>query len=222
MKSSFLYQNSSVGRPNKEVSLLQLFCVAVGERDSGVAKVTEWQHTMYGLDSGINSGATTVRDDDGDYSTSKHYTMTTTVTREEPGEETAILCQHSQALHQLILIFLISSIDYEITTRSQRVRAAMFPETLEPGTTILSTQTDLSEMTNVQRLAEPSQMLKTAIIHLINYQDDAELATRAVPELTKLLNDEDQVWKTHMHMPRRVQVLHHHSSSLNMSLLLHT
>lgn len=78
-------------------------------------------------------------------------------------------------------------------TRAQRVRAAMYPETLEEGTTILSTQTDPSQMTNVQRLAEPSQMLKTAIIHLINYQDDAELATRAVPELTKLLNDEDQV-----------------------------
>ncbi len=71
----------------------------------------------------------------------------------------------------------------------------MFPETVEAGTTILSTQTDLNQMTNVQRLAEPSQMLKTAIIHLINYQDDAELATRAVPELTKLLNDEDQVRK---------------------------
>lgn len=81
-------------------------------------------------------------------------------------------------------------------TRAQRVRAAMFPETLEGGTTILSTQTDPSQMTNVQRLAEPSQMLKTAIIHLINYQDDAELATRAVPELTKLLNDEDQVMNT--------------------------
>lgn len=52
-------------------------------------------------------------------------------------------------------------------------------------------------MTNVQRLAEPSQMLKTAIVHLINYQDDAELATRAVPELTKLLNDEDQVCNAH-------------------------
>lgn len=81
-------------------------------------------------------------------------------------------------------------------TRAQRVRAAMYPETLEEGTTILSTQTDPSQMTNVQRLAEPSQMLKTAIIHLINYQDDAELATRAVPELTKLLNDEDQVRNT--------------------------
>uniref|UniRef100_A0A3B4DQE9 Junction plakoglobin n=1 Tax=Pygocentrus nattereri TaxID=42514 RepID=A0A3B4DQE9_PYGNA len=77
-------------------------------------------------------------------------------------------------------------------TRAQRVRAAMFPETME-GKTILSTQLDSSQQTNVQRLAEPSQLLKTAIIHLINYQDDAELATRAVPELTKLLNDDDQV-----------------------------
>ncbi|XP_073328798.1 junction plakoglobin a [Pagrus major] len=140
----------------------------MGERDSSMAKVEDWQRTMYGLDSGIQSGATTVTTDDGDYTTSKHYTMTTTtVTREEPNTE--------------------------FVTRAQRVRAAMFPETLESGTTILSTQTDPSQMTNVQRLAEPSQMLKTAIIHLINYQDDAELATRAVPELTKLLNDEDQV-----------------------------
>ena len=36
-------------------------------------------------------------------------------------------------------------------------------------------------------------MLKHAVVNLINYQDDAELATRAIPELTKLLNDEDQV-----------------------------
>jgi len=88
-------------------------------------------------------------------------------------------------------------------TRAQRVRAAMFPETLETGTTILSTQTDPSQMTNVQRLAEPSQMLKIAIVHLINYQDDAELAMRAVPELTKLLNDEDQVTRAESR-PRRL------------------
>lgn len=91
-------------------------------------------------------------------------------------------------------LFFFLPIEYEITTRSHRVRAAMFPETLESGSTMLSTPKDPAEMTNVQRLAEPSQMLKTAIVHLINYQDDAELATRAVPELTKLLNDEDQVW----------------------------
>merc|ERR1711935_957950 len=32
-----------------------------------------------------------------------------------------------------------------------------------------------------------------AVVNLINYQDDADLATRAIPELIKLLNDEDQV-----------------------------
>ncbi|XP_061844304.1 junction plakoglobin isoform X2 [Nerophis lumbriciformis] len=138
----------------------------MGEMDRGVTKVTEWQETMYGFDSGIQSGANTVRDDGGDL-TSKQYTMTTVTT--EPADSQYVL------------------------TRAQRVRAAMFPETLNDSTTIMTTtQTDPSQMTNVQRLAEPSQMLKAAIIHLINYQDDAELATRAVPELTKLLNDEDQ------------------------------
>lgn len=78
-------------------------------------------------------------------------------------------------------------------TRAQRVRAAMFPETLDEGMQIPSTQFDSATPTNVQRLAEPSQMLKHAVVNLINYQDDAELATRAIPELTKLLNDEDQV-----------------------------
>ncbi|MED6273866.1 hypothetical protein CHARACLAT_010701 [Characodon lateralis] len=142
----------------------------MGEMDSGMVKVQEWQQTIYGLDSGIQSGATTIRDEDGEYKSSKNYIKTTTITREEPALESQY-----------------------IMNRAQRVRAAMFPESLDQGTTILSTQTDQSQMTNVQRLAEPSQMLKTAIVHLINYQDDAELATRAIPELTKLLNDEDQV-----------------------------
>ena len=78
-------------------------------------------------------------------------------------------------------------------TRSQRIRAAMFPETLEEGIEIPSTQFDSQHQTAVQRLTEPSQMLKHAVVNLINYQDDADLATRAIPELIKLLNDEDQV-----------------------------
>ncbi|XP_038834660.1 junction plakoglobin-like [Salvelinus namaycush] len=141
--------------------------------NDGRVKVKEWQQTYYAGDSGIQSGATTVRtDDDGtEYSTKQYRTVTTTVVSENPAE-----VESQYAL-----------------TRAQRVRAAMFPETVMEGTTILSTQTDPSQMTNVQRLAEPSQLLKTAIVHLINYQDDAELATRAIPELTKLLNDEDQV-----------------------------
>uniref|UniRef100_A0A8C5C2S5 Junction plakoglobin b n=1 Tax=Gadus morhua TaxID=8049 RepID=A0A8C5C2S5_GADMO len=78
-------------------------------------------------------------------------------------------------------------------TRAQRVRAAMFPETLVEGEAAMPVQSDPAQQSNVQRLAEPSQLLKTAIVHLINYQDDAELATRAVPELTKLLSDDDPV-----------------------------
>jgi len=37
------------------------------------------------------------------------------------------------------------------------------------------------------------QMLKHAVCNLINYQDDAAIAECAIPELTKLLTDEDQV-----------------------------
>uniref|UniRef100_A0AAR2KZ63 Junction plakoglobin n=1 Tax=Pygocentrus nattereri TaxID=42514 RepID=A0AAR2KZ63_PYGNA len=127
----------------------------------GAVKVAEWQHTYYSSDSGIQSGATTVREEDETESNKKFPTENTTGT-------------------------------YSLT-RAQRVRAAMFPETLVEGESTLPTQTDPDQQTNVQRLAEPSQLLKTAIVHLINYQDDAELATRAVPELTKLLADEDQV-----------------------------
>ena len=42
-------------------------------------------------------------------------------------------------------------------------------------------QLDPMQPTAVQRLAEPSQMLKHAVVNLINYQDDADLATRAIP-----------------------------------------
>ncbi|XP_076146831.1 junction plakoglobin a-like isoform X1 [Alosa pseudoharengus] len=136
----------------------------------GMVKVSEWQQTYYSSDSGIQSGATTVRTDDDGGEYSKQYTITTTVTADNSAE-------------------LESQLNM---TRAQRVRAAMFPETVAEGTTILSTQTEGTHMTNVQRLAEPSQLLKAAIVHLINYQDDAELASRAIPELTKLLNDDDQ------------------------------
>ncbi len=103
---------------------------------------------------------------------------------------------HLEGLVGLIRLFLHLCSDIEAQyslTRAQRVRAAMFPETLVEGETVLTAQSNPDQPTNVQRLAEPSHLLKTAIVHLINYQDDAELATRAVPELTKLLADEDQV-----------------------------
>lgn len=99
----------------------------------------------------------------------------------------------STSFHITLPLSLLDIDGQYAMTRAQRVRAAMFPETLEEGMQIPSTQYDAVNPTNVQRLAEPSQMLKHAVVNLINYQDDAELATRAIPELTKLLNDEDQV-----------------------------
>uniref|UniRef100_A0A671PM26 Junction plakoglobin-like n=1 Tax=Sinocyclocheilus anshuiensis TaxID=1608454 RepID=A0A671PM26_9TELE len=153
-----------------EFKLVLYMCVSVAEAP-GTVKVSEWQQSYYGTDSGIQSGATTVRsDEDGAQYSTKKFSYTTTFT-ENPAD---VESQYNM-------------------TRAQRIRAAMFPETVMEGTAVLSTQMDLSQQTNVQKLAEPSQQLKAAIIHLINYQDDAELATRAIPELTKLLNDEDQV-----------------------------
>lgn len=55
-------------------------------------------------------------------------------------------------------------------TRSQRVRDAMFPETLDEGMQIPQPQLHPDQPTAVQRLSEPSQMLKHAVINLINYQ----------------------------------------------------
>lgn len=50
----------------------------------------------------------------------------------------------------------------------------MFPETLEEGMQIPSTQFDATSATAVQRLAEPSLMLKQAVVNLINYQVNNE------------------------------------------------
>ncbi|XP_058474897.1 catenin beta-1-like isoform X2 [Solea solea] len=139
--------------------------------------VSQWQQQSY-LDSGIQSGVTTTApslsgkgnpDAEEDDPSLYDWEFNPPFTPETP------------------------DIEGYAMTRAQRVRAAMFPETLEEGIQIPPTQLDAAHPTAVQRLAEPSQMLKHAVVNLINYQDDAELATRAIPELTKLLNDEDQV-----------------------------
>lgn len=78
-------------------------------------------------------------------------------------------------------------------TRSQRVRAAMFPESFDSDFQVPSVQVHPGKLSAVQRLAEPSQLLKHAVVNLINYQEDADVAVRAIPELIALLNDDDQV-----------------------------
>lgn len=47
--------------------------------------------------------------------------------------------------------------------------------------------------TIVSKLAEPSQLLTTAIVELLSLQDETELTTKAIPELVKLLADKDEV-----------------------------
>lgn len=84
-------------------------------------------------------------------------------------------------------------------TRSQRIRAAMFPESLEDYGYIQAPNTNGNMMSfnqppsAVQRLAQPCQVLKSAIVNLINYQEDAEITIRAIPEILKLLNDDDKL-----------------------------
>uniref|UniRef100_A0A8C9W8I1 Catenin (cadherin-associated protein), beta 1 n=1 Tax=Scleropages formosus TaxID=113540 RepID=A0A8C9W8I1_SCLFO len=146
------------------------------------AAVSNWQQQSY-LDSGIHSGATTTAP-----------SLSGKGNPEEEDVDNQVLYEWEQGFSQPFPQDQVADIDGQYAmTRAQRVRAAMFPETLDEGMQIPSTQFDGAHPTNVQRLAEPSQMLKHAVVNLINYQDDAELATRAIPELTKLLNDEDQV-----------------------------
>jgi len=80
-------------------------------------------------------------------------------------------------------------------SRSHRVRNAMFPETMDESMDMQQQQTHMEQVTQqqtaVQRLTEPSQMLKSAVVDLINYQDDADLANRAIPELIRLLSESD-------------------------------
>ena len=67
----------------------------------------------------------------------------------------------------------------------------MFPEAMQENMELSHTQIDPSNPTAVQRLAEPAQMLKNNVIDLINYQDEADVALRAVPELARLLCNSD-------------------------------
>uniref|UniRef100_A0AAX7SLJ4 Junction plakoglobin n=1 Tax=Astatotilapia calliptera TaxID=8154 RepID=A0AAX7SLJ4_ASTCA len=171
---------------------MEMMSMQMSEADS-VVKVAEWQQTYYATDSGIQSGATTVQDDESstEYSGNKKYTNSTTTGTGSVPVKATVGGGGDSAFSGVD-----SPTDLEAQyslTRAQRVRAAMFPETLVEGEAAMPVQSDPSQQSNVQRLAEPSRLLKTALVHLINYQDDAELATRAVPELTKLLGDEDPV-----------------------------
>ncbi|XP_017788961.1 PREDICTED: armadillo segment polarity protein isoform X2 [Habropoda laboriosa] len=155
----------------------------LGDLPMGSAKeqTLMWQQNSYMGDSGIHSGAVT-------------QAPSLSGKEDDEMEGDQLMFDLDQGFAQGVTQEQVDEMSQQLNhTRAQRVRAAMFPLTLEEGIEIPSTQFDPDQPTAVQRLAEPSQMLKHAVVNLINYQDDADLATRAIPELIKLLNDEDQV-----------------------------
>jgi hypothetical protein len=127
------------------------------------------------------------------YSSVKEKNSTEAVYIEELGPLDFVYTQHN-----------VDEINMQLNqTRSQRIRAAMFPESLEDygfgGLTnnnnhsnTEATSLTIGRPTAVQKLSQPTNKLKTAIVHLINYQEDADVTIKAIPELVKLLNDEDK------------------------------
>ncbi len=179
------------------MSYAQIQRPSTTSQSSANAATEQWQqeHYMAGGDSGIQSGAAgslAGHGADGQEGFEHGYQQGYTQ-QQVDGKSDKVLYSLFDAFLQVALLSPSEMNQQLNQTRSQRVRAAMFPETLEEGIEIPSTQLDPAQPTAVQRLAEPSQMLKHAVVNLINYQDDADLATRAIPELIKLLNDEDQV-----------------------------
>ena len=73
-------------------------------------------------------------------------------------------------------------------TRAQRIRAAIFPEIFDSNVT-----NGHALSSAVERLSEPSQLLKNAVIEIINYKEDADITEKALPELIRLLSDDDPI-----------------------------
>lgn len=76
-------------------------------------------------------------------------------------------------------------------SRADRVRAALFPETVGDPSKIPSLQMHRDVPTAIQFLSPPCLELRDAIADIINYQLDADFAQKFIPEIVKLLGDPD-------------------------------
>ena len=74
-------------------------------------------------------------------------------------------------------------------SRADRVRAALFPETVESKNVPPNLQTNLNVPTAIQYLSPACLELRDAIADIINYQLDADFAEKFIPEIIKLLGD---------------------------------
>lgn len=77
--------------------------------------------------------------------------------------------------------------DHMLQSRPDRIRMTMFPETIQEGDEIPSTQMMSNQQTNLQRLAQPAQILKSALSSLATYQSSTELTAQMLPDVVKLL-----------------------------------
>lgn len=68
------------------------------------------------------------------------------------------------------VLCLPSPLDRILQSQPDRIRMTMFPETIHEGEEVPSTQMVPSHPTNLQRLAQPAQILKAAISGLATYQ----------------------------------------------------
>lgn len=137
--------------------------------DSKQQQTLMWQQNQYlGADSGIQSGATT----QAPSVSSKHGPEE--MDQDQQAMDTSHMMydfDQGYAANSGYTQDHVDEMNRQLNqTRSQRVRVAMFPETLEEGVQIPSTQVNPDQPTAVQRLSEPSQMLKCAVVNLINYQ----------------------------------------------------
>eukprot|EP00095_Tigriopus_kingsejongensis_P003843 maker-scaffold20_size707684-snap-gene-3.14 protein:Tk03843 transcript:maker-scaffold20_size707684-snap-gene-3.14-mRNA-1 annotation:"hypothetical protein CAPTEDRAFT_157160" len=78
-------------------------------------------------------------------------------------------------------------------TRSQRVRLALFPDTLDPSAAenIPPVRIDPCVQSALETLAEPAQAIREAIKDLLEYTHDVDLALNFVPKIAELLSDND-------------------------------
>ena len=75
-----------------------------------------------------------------------------------------------QELCPLLPSLLHTANDRILQSQPDRIRMTMFPETICEGEEVPSTQMVPSHHTNLQRLAQPAQILKAAISGLATYQ----------------------------------------------------
>lgn len=82
--------------------------------------------------------------------------------------------------------------DRMVQSRPERVMRTMFPETIQEGDEIPSTQMMPNQQTNLQRLSQPAQILKSALSSLATYQGSTEMTAQMLPEVVKLLTVQEE------------------------------